>query len=88
LQRLWTGMGSPFAFPLTTTADEGKWYELRPNGVPSVAVANPQRFVDLAQAEEAANRMRKKHPDFGFVEIITYEIRDGTRSSATSVCRV
>jgi hypothetical protein len=29
-----------------------------------------------------------RHPDFRFVEIITYEIRDGTRSPATLVGRV
>jgi hypothetical protein len=88
LQRIWSGIGSPFALPATGTADEGTWYELRPDGIPSVAVANPERYADQAQAEEAAGRLRMRHPDFRFVEIITYEIRNGRRSPATSVGRV
>ena len=88
LRRIWSGIGSPFALPGTGTADEGTWYELRPDGVPSVAVANPERYGDQAQAEEAASRLRMRHPDFRFVEIITYEIRDGRRSPATLVGRV
>ena len=88
LRRMWAGSGSPFQMPATTTADDGKWYELRPGGVPSVGVANPERYTDLATAEAAANRLRQRHTDFPFVEIITYEIRDGTRGDATSVCRV
>ena len=55
------------------TADEGTWYELRPDGVPSVGVANPPRYGDQAQAEEAASRLLVRHPGFHFVEIITYE---------------
>ena len=88
LRRIWSGIGSPFALPGTGTADEGTWYELRPDGVPSVAVANPERYGDQAQAEEAAGRLRIRHPDFQFVEIITYEIRNGRRSAATVVRRV
>jgi hypothetical protein len=88
LRRIWSGLGSPFALPATGTADEGTWYELRPNGVPSIAVANPERYSDQAQAEEAASRLRMRHPDFRFVEIITYEIRKGRRSPATLVGRV
>jgi hypothetical protein len=88
LRRIWSGIGSPFSLPATSTADEGTWYELRPDGVPSVAIANPERYSDRAQAEEAASRLRMRHPDFRFVEIITYEIRDGTRSPATLVGRV
>ena len=88
VRRLWGGIGSPFALPATGTADEGTWYELRPDGIPSVAVANPERYGDRAQAEEAASRLRTRHPDFRFVEIITYEIRNGTRSQATLVGRV
>jgi hypothetical protein len=88
VRRIWSGIGSPFALPATGTADEGTWYELRPDGIPSVAVANPQRYGDRAQAEEAANRLRIRHPDYRFVEIITYEIRDGRRSEASLVARV
>ena len=88
LRRIWSGIGSPFALPATGTADEGTWYELRPDGIPSVAVANPERYGDQAQAEEAASRLRMRHPDFRFVEIISYEIRNGTRSPATVVGRV
>ena len=88
LRRIWSGIGSPFALPATGTADEGTWYELRPEGVPSVGVANPERYADQAQAEEAARRLRTRHPDFRFVEIITYEIRDGRRSPAILVSRV
>jgi hypothetical protein len=88
LRRIWSGIGSPFALPATGTADEGTWYELRPDGIPSVAVANPERYGDQAQAEAAASRLRTRHPDFRFVEIITYEIRDGRRSPATLVGRV
>jgi hypothetical protein len=88
LRRIWSGIGSPFALPATSTADEGTWYELRPDGVRSVGVANPQRYTDQAQAEEAAGRLRTRHPDFRFVEIISYEIRDGRRSPATLVRRV
>jgi hypothetical protein len=88
LRRMWSRIGLPFALPATGTADEGTWYELRPDGVPSVGVANPARYGDQAQAEEAASRLRVRYPNFRFVEIITYEIRDGTRSPATSVGRV
>ena len=88
LRRLWSGIGSPFALPATGTADEGTWYELRPEGIRSVGVANPERYSDRAQAEEAAGRLRLRHPDFRFVEIITYEIRNGTRSPATLVGRI
>jgi hypothetical protein len=88
LRRIWSGIGSPFALPATGTADEGTWYELRPDGVASVGVANPERYGDQAQAEEAASRLRTRHPNFRFVEIITYEIRNGRRSPATLVRRV
>ena len=88
MRRIWSGIGSPFALPATGTADEGTWYELRPDGVPSVGVANPQRYGDQAQAEEAATRLRMRHPDFRFVEIISYELRFGTRSPVTVVGRV
>jgi hypothetical protein len=88
LRRIWSGIGSPFTLPATGTADEGTWYELRPDGVRSVAVANPERYGDQAQAEDAASRLRMRHPDFKFVEIFTYEIRDGKRSPATLVGRV
>jgi hypothetical protein len=88
LRRLWSRIGSPLALPAMGTADEGTWYELRPDGVPSVGVANPQRYGDQAQAEEAASRLLIRHPGFRFVEIITYEIRDGRRSQATLVRRV
>jgi hypothetical protein len=74
--------------PATGTADEGTWYELRPDGVPSVGVANPPRYGDRAQAEEAASRLLIRHPGFHFVEIITYETRDGRRSPASVVGRV
>jgi hypothetical protein len=86
VRRIWTRIGSPFALP--TGADDGTWYELRPDGVPSVGVANPQRYGDQAQAEEAAGRMRMRHPNFRFVDIISYEIRDGRRSPETLVGRV
>jgi hypothetical protein len=88
VRRIWRGIGAPFALPATGTADEGTWYELRPDGIRSVGVANPERYDDQAQAEEAAGRLRMKHPDFRFVEIITYEIRNGTRSESTLVRRV
>ena len=80
--------GSAFSLPATGTADEGTWFELRPDGVPAVAVANPERWADRAEAEEAARRLRLKHPDFRFVEIMSYEIRDGNRSAPTLVGRV
>jgi hypothetical protein len=80
--------GSAFALPATGTADEGTWFELRPDGVPAVAVANPERWGDQAEAEEAARRLRMQHPDFRFVEIMSYEIRNGTRSAPTLVRRV
>jgi hypothetical protein len=88
LRRIWSGIGSPFALQATSTADEGTWYELRPDGVPSVAVANPERYGDQAAAEEAASRLRMRHPNFRYIEIITYEIRNGRRSPATLVGRV
>jgi hypothetical protein len=88
VRRIWSGIGSPFALPATGTADEGTWFELRPDGVASVGVANPERYGDQAQAEEAASRLRTRHPNFRFVEIITYEIRNGRRSPATLVRRV
>ncbi|MDP9258198.1 MAG: hypothetical protein M3Q31_16835 [Actinomycetota bacterium] len=88
VRRIWSGIGSPFALPAMGTADEGTWYELRPDGIPLVAVANPERYGDRAQAEEAASRLRMRHSDFRFVEIISYEIRNGRRSEATLVERV
>jgi hypothetical protein len=88
LRRLGNVFGSAFALPATGTADEGTWFELRPDGVPAVAVANPERWADLAEAEEAARRLRLKHPDFRFVEIMSYEIRDGNRSAPSLVGRV
>ena len=88
LRGLWNVFGSAFALPATGTADEGTWFEIRPDGVPAVAVANPERWSDLAEAEEAARRLRMKYPDFRFVEILSYEIRDGNRSAPTLVGRV
>jgi hypothetical protein len=88
LRRIWRAVDSPFALPAANGADEGVWYELRPDGLPSVGVANPARYSAQAEAEEAAGRLRRRHPDFGFVEIIRYEIQNGSRSPVTSVGRV
>jgi hypothetical protein len=88
VRRIWRAVGLPFTLPGTSTSDEGTWYELRPDGIASVAVANPERYAEQAQAEEAAGRLRTRHPDFRFVEIITYEIRNGRRSAPTLVRRV
>jgi hypothetical protein len=88
VRQIWRVIGLPFALPSTSTADEGTWFELRPEGIPSVGVANPPRWADRAEAEEAAGRLRLRRPDFRYVEIITYEIRNGQRSAATAVGRV
>jgi hypothetical protein len=71
-----------------SSTDEGTWYELRPNGHPSVAVGNPPRWRQQAAAEQAAGQMRERYPDFRFVEIVSYEIREGSRSRVTAVSRV
>jgi hypothetical protein len=68
--------------------DESAWYELRPNGHPSIAVLNPKRYVTQAAAEEAAAEMRRRSPDFKFVEIVGYTFANGQRSRATLVARV
>jgi hypothetical protein len=70
------------------STDEGIWYELRPNGHLSIAVGNPRRYRSQAEAEQAASQMRERLPDFRFVEIVSYEIRDGKRSRPTAVGRV
>lgn len=67
---------------------DGTWYELRPNGHLAVAVRNPIRYGDQAEAEEAARRMRERLPDFRFVEIVSYEETSGERSRATRVGRI
>jgi hypothetical protein len=71
-----------------SSADDGIWYELRPNGHPSIAVWNPKRYPSQAAAEQAAGQMRQRSPDFRFVEIISYEVRGGKLSRPTSVGRV
>ncbi|MDX6563281.1 MAG: hypothetical protein QOD65_3095 [Gaiellales bacterium] len=68
--------------------DGGTWYELRPNGHPAIAVLNPKRYYSQADAEEAAAEMRRRSPDYRFVEIISYTIENGERSRASSVARV
>jgi hypothetical protein len=70
------------------SADESTWYELRPNGHPSIAVLNPKRYYSLAEAEQAAGAMRQRSPDFKFVEIISYTFENGERSRATPIRRV
>lgn len=70
------------------STDEATWYELRPNGHPSIAVLNPKRYYSLAEAEQAAGAMRQRSPDFKFVEIVSITFRNGERSRATPVRRV
>ena len=71
-----------------SSTDEATWYELRPNGHPSIAVLNPKRFSSLAEAEEAAGAMRQRSPDFKFVEIVRITFENGMRSHALPVGRV
>ena len=71
-----------------STADHGIWFELRPNGHPSIAVWNPKRYATLAEAETAAAAMRQRSPDFRFVEIVRCEMTNGVLSRPASVCRV
>jgi hypothetical protein len=68
--------------------EDATWYELRPNGHPSVGVWNPQRFADREAAEAAARTMRERSPDFRFVEIVICTLRGGDRSRPTPVARV
>ena len=68
--------------------DDGVWYELRPNGLHSIGSGNPRRYRSQADAEQAAGEMRKRFPDFRFVEIISYENDRGKRSASTAVSRV
>ena len=69
--------------------DDGAfWFELRPNGHPSIAVWNPKRYATLRDAEEAAVAMRQRSPDFRFVEIVRCEMHGGDLSRPTAVCRV
>lgn len=88
LRLIWSRIGAPWALPDTGTMDEGTWYELRPDGIASVGVANPRRYGDQTEAEEAARALLARRPYFKFVEIITYEIQNGRRSPATVVRRV
>jgi hypothetical protein len=88
VRRLWDLCAIPFLRPPNGDPSEGTWYELRPDGIPSVGVAKPLRFADQAHAEEAATAMRRRHPSFSFVEIVTYEVRDGRRSEMTLASRV
>jgi hypothetical protein len=69
-------------------SDDGTWYELRPNGHPSVAVWSPQRYRDRDDAAAAALKMRERSPDFKFVEIVSYEITGSDRSRPRPVGRV
>jgi hypothetical protein len=69
-------------------SDDSAWYELRPNGHPSIAVWNPKRYRSQPEAEEAAARMRQRSPDFRFVEILRCEVRDGKLAPPTPVARV
>jgi hypothetical protein len=71
-----------------TSSDDGTWYELRPNGHPSIAVWSTPRYRDREAAEQAAGKMRERSPDFKFVEIVSYESKDGERSRPTPVGRV
>jgi hypothetical protein len=71
-----------------STADHATWFELRPNGHPSIAVWNPKRYATLAEAEAAATVMRERSPDFRFVEIVRCEMTDGVLARPASVCRV
>jgi hypothetical protein len=88
LRRLWKRLDTPFGLPATTSGDEGTWFELRPNGVRSVGIANPPRFADQSSAEEAARQLKERRPAFEFVEVITYETRDGRRGDVAVVSRV
>jgi hypothetical protein len=67
---------------------EASWYELRPNGMLAISVANPRRYTDLPAAEEAAVALRRRMPDVRFIEIVLVEFRDGDRAAATPVARV
>jgi hypothetical protein len=71
-----------------SSPDDGTWYELRPNGHPSIAVWNSPRYRDREAAEQAAGEMRARLPDYKFVEIVRYESKDGERSRPTPVSRV
>lgn len=71
-----------------SSTDDATWYELRPNGHPAIAVLNPRRYPSLAEAEEAAGAMRRRSPDFKFVEIVSVTFAGGMRSHATPVRRV
>jgi hypothetical protein len=71
-----------------SSSEDGTWYELRPNGHPSVAVWAPKRYRERAEADAAAVKMRERSPDFKFVEIVSYEITGNERSRPRSVARV
>src|ERR1044072_1013608 len=88
MRRFWDACAIPFLRPPNGDPSEGRWYELRPGGVPSVGVAKPLRFTDQADAEKAALALRARHPSFAFVEIVTYEVHNGRRSEITSASRV
>jgi hypothetical protein len=88
VRRCWDACGISILRPPNGDPSEGTWYELRPGGIPSVGVAKPLRFANQAQAEEVAVRIRARHPSFSFVEIVTYEVRDGRRSEITVASRV
>jgi hypothetical protein len=71
-----------------SSSEDGTWYELRPNGHPSVAVWSPKRYREREDAAAEALKMRDRSPDFKFVEIVSYEIARGERSRPRPVGRV
>ncbi len=71
-----------------SSTDAAIWYELRPNGHPSIAVLNPRRYSSLPEAEEAAGAMRQRSPDYKFVEIVRFTFENGKRSHAERIGRV
>ena len=73
---------------MSSSPDDGIWFELRPNGHLGVGVRNPRRYRDRPAAEEAAMALRERFSDFEFVEIVTYEERHGERTRARPVSRV
>jgi hypothetical protein len=71
-----------------SSSEDGTWYELRPNGIPSIAVWSPKRYRERAEATEAALKMRERSPDFEFVEIVSYEVTGSERSRPRPAGRV
>ncbi len=55
-------------------SDDGTWYELWPDSRRPIEC---ERYVDKAEAREAAARMRARETSLQYVDIVAVQILDG-----------